>query len=170
MSVEDLDAVEALLEKKAHRAFEQFAKMARQHPAGELLPALLLPLSRIAEPEPDDAPTAGESETDAGVGPQALAVVGEVEPPPMEIPIADFGGFAIDPPIVVGAEPWAGRPTGEPSGEPDTSQATVVDDGAGVLSASTTVGGGPDDAVPEPPRAVPVLVSGAGGESEELAR
>ena len=74
------------------------------------------------------------------MGPQALAVVGEVEPPPMEIPIADFGGFAIDPPIVVGAEPWAGRPTGEPSGEPDTSQATVVDDGAGVLSASTTVG------------------------------
>ena len=58
VSVEDLDAVEALLEKKAHRAFEQFAKMARQHPAGELLPALLLPLSRIAEPEPDDAPTA----------------------------------------------------------------------------------------------------------------
>jgi CHAD domain-containing protein len=169
VSVEDLDAVEALLEKKAHRAFEQFAKMARQHPAGELLPALLLPLSRVAEPEPVDVPTAEGSEAEVVAAPQALAVVGEVEPPPMEIPIADFGGFAIDPPIVVGAEPWAGRPTGVPSVEPDTSQATVVDNAAGALSASTTGGGAPDDAVPEPPRVVPALASGAGGESEELA-
>ncbi len=82
--------------------------------------------------------TAGESEADADTAPQALAVVGEVEPPPMEIPIADFGGFAIDPPIVVGAEPWAGRPTGAPSAEPETSQATIVDDTAAAFASSTT--------------------------------
>ena len=45
VSVEDLDAVEALLEKKAHRAFEQFAKLAQAAPgrraaSGVAAPAL----------------------------------------------------------------------------------------------------------------------------------
>ena len=55
VSVEDLGAVEALLEKRARREFSQFAKLAKEFPAGKLLPALLLPLSRPAEPEPESA-------------------------------------------------------------------------------------------------------------------
>ncbi|MEI7813224.1 MAG: hypothetical protein WCJ13_00345 [Coriobacteriia bacterium] len=123
VSAEDLVAVETLLEKKAHREFTQFSKLAREHPAGELLPALLLPLSRVAEPQPAASPAvfegqphaAAEGDSAAGSEPQALVVAGEIEPPPLEIPIADFGGFAIEPPIVVGAEPWALRPRVEPS-------------------------------------------------------
>jgi CHAD domain-containing protein len=111
VSAEDLGAVAELLEKKARKEFAQFAKLAKEHPPSALLPALLLPLSRPAEPEPQTAPATAEGVSPAVPEPQALVVLGEVEPPPIEIPIADFGGFAIDPPIVVGAEPWAqGRP------------------------------------------------------------
>ena len=60
----------------------------------------------------------------------------------MEIPIADFGGYAIDPPIVVGAEPWA-RPA-RPAlrrAEPETSQATIVGDTAAAFGPSTDAAG-----------------------------
>jgi len=126
VSAEDLVAVEALLEKKAHREFTQFTKLATEHPAGEMLPALLLPLSRLAEPQPaaslviDEGQPRAAAEGDSAVGSelQVLVVAGVVEPPPVEIPIADFGGYAIEPPIVVGAEPWAVQPPVEPS-EPE---------------------------------------------------
>ena len=76
VSAEDLGAVEALLEKRAHREFAQFAKLAQEHPAGELLPALLLPLSRAAEPEPVPSlqPRRRRLTADAAAAePQALA-------------------------------------------------------------------------------------------------
>jgi hypothetical protein len=77
-----------------------------------------------------------EAAPDAAPVPQALAVVGEVEPAPLEIPIADFGGFAIDPPIVVGAEPWAAvRPTmpTAPTERPADADALVTPEGIPVL-------------------------------------
>jgi CHAD domain-containing protein len=147
VSVEDLGAVEALLEKRARREFSQFSKLAKEFPAGKLLPALLLPLSRPAEAEPAPVPAepTAEMATEAGdtTRPAALAVAGEVEPPPLEIPIADFGGYAIDPPIVVGAEPWAvARPTMPPV---ETEAAT--DDG---VAASPQVALEAAPAAPEP--------------------
>jgi CHAD domain-containing protein len=118
VSAEDLGDVDALLEKKAHREFTQFAKLAKEHPAGDMLSALLLPLSRAVDPEVavDPAETAGQWDTGAAAASQALAVAGVVEPPPAEIPIADFGGYAINPPIVVGATPWAVAHVAEPHG------------------------------------------------------
>lgn len=100
VSADDLAQVEGLLERKAHGAFKRFSTLAEQHPAGELMPALLLPLSRPAE-HPAAPPV------DPAEASLAVAVAGVVEPAPPEIAIADFGGSAIDPPIVIGAQPWA---------------------------------------------------------------
>jgi CHAD domain-containing protein len=152
---QDLGAVEALLEKRAHREHSQFTKLAKEFPAGKLLPALLLPLSRPAEPEPaTEAPVASEDSArpagELGAEQVALAVVGEVEPPPVEIPIADFGGNAIDPPIVVGAEPWAmARPTMPPVDATTAgtdAHAALDDAGAPALAPSAPV---PAETAPE---------------------
>ena len=148
VSADDLGEVIALLERQAKRTFDAFIVLTAEHPASDLLPALLLPLSRVPEAdaaEPADPPAeptaepeanpsqavtvpaaaASEAQTAAAVAPAAsgaaLAVV--IEPaapvapgsmPPID-PTAqpwrsDAAGLAIDPPIVIGAEPWA-RPT-----------------------------------------------------------
>ncbi len=138
VSVENLEAVEKLLDKRARKEFSQFSKLAREYPPGSLLPALLLPLSRRAEPEPAQVLVApAETGVEPAPGPevaeQALVVVGEVEPPPIEIPIADFGGYAIDPPIVVGAEPWA-VPTPRPIVSEPIPQAADAAGGAPALA------------------------------------
>jgi len=137
VSAEGLAAVEAQLEKKARREFSQFAKLAKEHPASELLPALLLPLSRIEQPGPTAVSAVADSGAEASSEPQALAVLGEVEPPPVEIPIADFGGFAIDPPIVVGAEPWAQGRSLQPVDTPASAESR--------MAALTLVPGTPGD-------------------------
>ena len=142
VSAEDISAVEALLEKKAHKTFLAFEKLAQDHQAAELLPALLLPLAQVPEPTPA-ADTSAVIDAEA---PQALAVVGEVEPPPIEIPIADFGGYAIDPPIVVGATPWE-TPRVSAAGDPAIvdGEATAAIDAPAVQPAVT--------AAPEAPAA-----------------
>jgi hypothetical protein len=166
VSADDLGAVEELLEKRARKEFSQFTKLAKEYPPGKLLPALLLPLSRLAEPEPATAPAAAEAdEPKDAPETQALVVAGEVEPPPLEIPIADFGGFAINPPIVIGAEPWAEARSTEPVATPAATsplEAPVAPAAAPVLQSP--------EAVAEPSAtATPVSVPVGPNDAEEPA-
>jgi CHAD domain-containing protein len=167
VSAEDLGAVEELLEKRAHKEFSQFAKLAKEYPPGKLLPALLLPLSRLEEPEPATAPPAAvASESEAAPGIQALVVAGEVEPPPLEIPIADFGGFAINPPIVIGAEPWAEARSTEPVATP---AATSRPDATVTPAAAAPVLPAPEADAEVPDTTEPALAEGISDDSEESA-
>ncbi|HEY5541005.1 MAG TPA: CHAD domain-containing protein [Coriobacteriia bacterium] len=133
VSAEDLGEVITLLEQRAKQTFDAFSALAAQHPASELLPALLLPLSRVPEPpRAEEAPATPEPV--AAPAPSAAVVLEEpAVVPPDSMPAidpsaqpwrSDAAGLAIDPPIVVGAEPWA-RPTlesaGAPPGEPAPS-------------------------------------------------
>jgi hypothetical protein len=110
----DLGEVEVLLERRAHRMFGRFSKLAADNPASVLMPALLLPLSR-ADAVPTGPAASGESEPGAERIAEALAVVREtdidveaiVEPMPVAGAVVDFAGMTIEPPVVVGAEPWA---------------------------------------------------------------
>jgi CHAD domain-containing protein len=144
VSAGDLGEVSTLLEERAKGQFEAFIALTAEHPASELLPALLLPLSRLpgqaapeaepaldAEPAPEaaaapDAEPAAEAERAAGEsatgettkpGPSAAVVLEEpavvsASGMPAIDPSAqpwrsDAAGLSIDPPIVIGAEPWA---------------------------------------------------------------
>jgi CHAD domain-containing protein len=139
VSAGDLGDVVTLLEERARATYEVFVTLAAEHPASELLPALLLPLSRlpeppaaVLEPEPESSPgdeagasaDAGEPATleGAAIEPaersaspavvlEAPAVVSAGGMPAID-PAAqpwrsDAVGLSIDPPVVIGAEPWA---------------------------------------------------------------
>jgi len=116
VSASDIAEVVELLEANAHRAFTAFAKLAAEHPAGELLSASLLPLSRrppapVAVPETPHGAVAIPAEGPAlAVVLEAPAPVGLGDVPPID-PTAqpwrsDAAGLTIDPPVVIGAEPW----------------------------------------------------------------
>jgi CHAD domain-containing protein len=141
VSAGDLGDVVTLLEERARATYEVFVTLAAEHPASELLPALLLPLSRLPEPpaavlEPEAESSPGDeaetaSETAPEQAPAALEVVVAAEEPSaspavvLEAPAvvsaggmpaidpaaqpwrSDAVGLSIDPPVVIGAEPWA---------------------------------------------------------------
>jgi CHAD domain-containing protein len=160
VSESDLLDVTERLEERAHDRFAAFCRLADEHPANELLSALLLPLTRTAvvAPEPvegaasqtvqgeapvvepvtpvGEAQLGGASETAEAATPASDEVqpdsVAETAPtpepavvlepaapvpaaPPIVDPAAqpwrsDAAGLSIDPPIVIGAEPWARTP------------------------------------------------------------
>jgi CHAD domain-containing protein len=167
VSAADIAEVVDLLDKRAHKTFLSFISLAEKNPSGDLLAALLLPLSRPApSPEALAAAAAGEeaqraveelsadvaATDDGGVlaadsaatGTKAPAAaagsfdadapVRTAEPPAVEpavvlepaAPVSDTGvqlvdpnaqpwrsdaaGLTIEPPIVIGAEPWARAP------------------------------------------------------------
>jgi len=132
VSAADLGEVTALLEKRAKATFDRFVALTVEHPAGELLPALLLPLSQAPEPlkaeeppaeppppEPGQPAAPDEQAASPAVVLEAPAVVEADGMPPID-PTAqpwrsDAAGLAIDPPVVIGAEPWA-RSTLEAAG------------------------------------------------------
>jgi len=128
VSAGDLGDVTTLLEERARGTFEAFLSLTAEHPASELLPALLLPLSRLPEPASAEAPADTVAEQQpaalevliASDGPQATqpavvlaeaAVVSPAGMPPIDASAqpwsSDAAGLAIEPPVVVGAEPWA---------------------------------------------------------------
>ena len=130
VSAGDVGQVAELLEARAHQAFAAFVALAAEHPAGELLPELLLPLARRPEQLAVEASEAaaggsagGSASSDADIAPtsaaapapavvlKAAAPVTSGEMPQID-PAAqpwrsDTAGLSIDPPVVVGAEPWA---------------------------------------------------------------
>ena len=126
VSASDLGEVTAQLERQAKQTFDAFIALAAEHPASELLPALLLPLSRIPGAETEGQPDAAEAavrepvsaETPTTQPPAVVIEPGASETADTMLPIdptaqpwrSDAAGLAIDPPIVIGAEPWA-RPT-----------------------------------------------------------
>ena len=171
VSESDLGEVVALLEQRAHATFEKFVRLAAEHPAGELLSSLLLPLARSAAPqavdaaaEPEAAAEVPSAQSDATrpeqplaqpglaaepptvapeTAPEAASPTPPAEPPaaalelapepapelavvleaatpvPVKPPIvdpaaepwrSDAAGLSIDPPIIIGAEPWARTP------------------------------------------------------------
>jgi CHAD domain-containing protein len=170
VSAADVAEVVALLELRAKETFDAFVTLAAEHPASELLPALLLPLSRRPEPlasvEPAPAvaavsddesavgaqreaaedgagarEAAGEAEavaegladaqaepvTAAAVAPAAAVVLQAPAPVvPGGVPQldpakpwnSDAAGLSIDPPVVIGAEPWARVPARAPEPQP----------------------------------------------------
>ena len=136
VSADDIAEVSALLEKRAKERFDAFAQLAAEHDAGELLPALLLPLSRrpeavgaaeSAEAAEIELPAPAEPLTATGSEPAAegSTLPASVDPAVVlepAMPVAregvpqldpskpwrsDAAGLAIDPPIIIGAEPWA---------------------------------------------------------------
>lgn len=149
VSAQDIAEVVALLETRAKETFDAFVALAAEHPASELLPALLLPLSRRPEPEVEAAPEQAAVEPGAiaqGAEPEAVASGAEsgtesaaeptiaipapavvLEPPapvvsggvpqldPSQPWRSDAAGLSIDPPVVIGAEPWARPATAPPS-------------------------------------------------------
>jgi CHAD domain-containing protein len=171
VSAADIAEVVDLLDKRAHKTFLSFTALAEKNPAGELLAALLLPLSRpVPSPEAlaaaaaaDEAQraveelsadvassgdggvlaadVAADADTDAPVvaATDADAAASDVaaraaEPPAVEPAVvlepatpvsdtsmqlvdpnaqpwrSDAAGLTIEPPIVIGAEPWARAP------------------------------------------------------------
>ncbi len=83
VSAKGLAEVEAVLEERAATRYRRFVALAEEHPADELLPGLLLPLTRM--PEPDAQPEPGPiPDDDAGIEELAFAS-----------------------PVVVGDEPWS---------------------------------------------------------------
>jgi len=123
----DVEEIATILEARAHRRFVSFVKLVAEHPAPELLAALLLPLSRRPEPSSGD----GDSEGDGGATqgsegdgiaekpaaesaekPAAEATAAEkpaaavvLEPP---VPVAGSDGPRIDP----SAQPWGSDSAG----------------------------------------------------------
>ena len=75
----------------------------------------------------------------------ALVVAGVVEPAPPEIAVADFGGSAINPPIVIGAQPWAAR-----AAKPEAAVGVQSDPPRGEL----------DEPAPETGPALPIKSAG----------
>jgi CHAD domain-containing protein len=138
VSAKDIGQVTAVLEDGARQVFAAFVALADRHPAEELLPQLLLPLSRPPQPQTPDAeepPPTQETPTVIARTPSPAVVleppapVGPGSMPPID-PAAqpwrsDTAGLAINPPVVVGAEPWA-RPTVSPAGtQSDESDSPV---------------------------------------------
>ncbi|MHB1340821.1 MAG: CHAD domain-containing protein [Coriobacteriia bacterium] len=80
VSAADFAEIVTLLDVHAHEAYVRFEKLASRHPAESVLPALLLPLTRL--PEPEEGTVASEP------------LVIEDETP-------------ISAPVIVGDEPWA---------------------------------------------------------------
>ena len=109
VTADDMAEVAALLEARARGEFERFAAHAAAHPAELLLPALLLPLTRLPVPErvgvpeqpaSEEAPGfegAGEVAGGSGESGDAREDAGAV--PGDEVPV--------EAPVVVGDEPWA---------------------------------------------------------------
>lgn len=98
VSADAMAEVEAVLEARAQAGFERFVALVSAHPAEALLPELLLPLTRVREPEA--APPAG------------LISGGALEE------------LAVDAPVVVGDEPWV---EGWEQGETVVDALPVVD-------------------------------------------
>ncbi|MBN2848372.1 MAG: CHAD domain-containing protein, partial [Coriobacteriia bacterium] len=108
VSTDDIAEVVAVLDERAHDEFERFATHATSHPAERLLPALLLPLTRLPAPEPPGVPeqpairvasAAGAAEVTGGSGERRDASDDTGAVPGDEVPV--------EAPVVVGDEPWA---------------------------------------------------------------
>lgn len=87
-----LGEIEAHLAAQAHALYGRFTELVASHPAEQLLPALLLPLTRVPESVPaglEDAPAAENQE--------APAPAKRAEEP---------GQLPVPSPVVVGDEPW----------------------------------------------------------------
>ena len=137
VSAKDVGQVTAVLEEGARQVFAAFVALTGRHPAAELLPQLLLPLSRPPQPQQvEELPPTPEAPAVIVVRTPSPAVVleppapiGRGSMPPID-PAAqpwrsDTAGLAIDPPVVVGAEPWA-RPTISPAGaQRDESESPI---------------------------------------------
>lgn len=94
VSERGLAEVIAVIDAQAHADFQRFSDLATAHPAEALLPRLLLPLTRVPEPDPEPA--------------AAHAAPGS---PDVELPVLS--------PVVVGDEPWTeGWDAGELTVEP----------------------------------------------------
>jgi hypothetical protein len=122
----DFAEVEAVLTSRAHDAFARFSVLVGEHPAEVLLPALLLPLSRVPEAAPGSGPgeEAGQAEpyaVPATEGADSDGVAGAIE----ELPFAS--------PVIVGDEPWAAAW--------DEGETTVTAD-ASLLTADDVKGSG----------------------------
>lgn len=121
----DIGEVVKILEVRAHKRFVSFVKLVAEHPAPELLAALLLPLSRRPEPTRDDTGEPGDSADSGGATisaraaekPAAAVVLDPPTPvgsgrmpeidPEAQPWKSDPAGFAFKLPVVIGAEPWA---------------------------------------------------------------
>jgi CHAD domain-containing protein len=78
VSEDDLADVRSVLERRAQRTFEEFSRLAAEHPAPALLGGLLLPLSRRPEPAESPEPEAEsepEAEPAAQQGAETAAIV-----------------------------------------------------------------------------------------------
>ena len=96
-----LAEVERVVEAQAHADFERFAALASKNPAESLLPRLLLPLTRLPEPEPE-----------------AVVEAEDEVPTPVDAPDLTEDAPVVSP-VVVGDEPWAdGWDDGELTVEP----------------------------------------------------
>lgn len=69
VGTQDLGEVETLLEKRAHRAFTRFVKLAREQPVEELIASLLLPLSVPGSEPAGPATCEGTDEADPTASP-----------------------------------------------------------------------------------------------------
>jgi len=163
VSASDLAELTALLEAEAKRDFDAFSALAAEHPATDLLPALLLPLARVPEPVVDEQPFPDESELPAAQtaeerAPAPAVVIEPAAPvatdamPPVD-PTAqpwrsDSAGLAIDPPVVIGAEPWA-RPT--PDVVPEQGPPSLATEHGGSAPLASEPPAPPLAPAPEPP-------------------
>lgn len=131
VSAGDLGEVAELLDQRAHREFVRFTKLAAENPAGDLLPSLLLPLSRLPEleeaaEEADEAVAEAAEELVVTEAPPAsaeaeapiAAEIAEITPPAGPSPefLSAVDGFEMPmaTPVVVGAQPWARAEDSEP--------------------------------------------------------